>query len=137
MTIPEPVRDLIEGGALAHLVTLEPDGSPQVSCVWVGIEDDEIVSAHLSGRQRKIVNIRRDPRVAISFEATPSHAPMTPYVVLHGRARVTEGGGRDLLARLADVYLGPGSGFVSPDMPDGFVARTTVERVTGMGDWSD
>lgn len=137
MRIPTAVRALVDQGRLAHLVTLEADGTPQVTCVWVGIEDDEVVSAHLSGSQRKIANIRRDPRVAVSIEAAGGGAGMTPYVVLHGRARVTEGGGRDLLARLADVYLGPDNGFVRPDMAEGFVSRITVERITGMGDWSD
>lgn len=136
MTIPGPVRKLISTGRLAHLVTLDADGSPQVTCIWVGIEDDEIVSAHLSGSQRKLANIRRDPRVVLSIEAEPGEASMTPYVVLHGHARVTDGGGRELLARLADVYLGPDNGFVDPTMPDGFVIRTTVDRITGMGDWT-
>ena len=49
MTIPAAVRALVQGGRLAHLVTLEPDGSPQVTGIWVGIEDNEIVSGHLSG----------------------------------------------------------------------------------------
>lgn len=137
MNIPPAVRRLVDRGRLAHLVTLDPDGAPQVTCVWVGIEDDEIVSGHLSDGQRKIANMRRDPRVAISIEAEAGAAAMTPYVVLHGRARITDGGGRDLLARLADTYLGPGSGFVRPDMPEGFVTRVAVERITGMGEWSD
>jgi len=49
------------------MVTLNRDGSPQVTCVWVTLDDGEIVSAHL-GRYQKIRNIERDPRVAISIE---------------------------------------------------------------------
>ena len=48
MTLPQSVRELIESGSLAHLVTLNPDGSPQVTCIWVGLEQDEIVSGHLN-----------------------------------------------------------------------------------------
>ena len=48
MRLPQSVRELIESGSLAHLVTLNPDGSPQVACVWVGLEQDEIVSGHLN-----------------------------------------------------------------------------------------
>ena len=51
---------MIDSGRLAHLVTLNRDGSPQVSCVWVGVDGDEIVSAHLNPAQQKIRNIRRD-----------------------------------------------------------------------------
>ena len=42
-------RKVLEGPALAHLVTLEPDGRPQVSIVWVGLDGDELVEAHLQG----------------------------------------------------------------------------------------
>lgn len=136
MPIPDSVRALIAEGHLAHLVTLEGDGRPQVTGIWVGIEDDEIVAAHLSGDQRKLVNIRRDPRVAVSIASgRPGPHGMEPYVVLHGRARVTEGGGADLLRRLAAVYLGPDVDFVSDRAPDGFVTRITVDRIGGNGDW--
>lgn len=136
MTIPDAVRALVEEGRLAHLVTLGPDGSPQVTGIWVGIEDEEIVSGHLSGSQRKLANIRRDPRVALSIASgrTGPHR-MEPYVVIHGRARVTDGGGADLLRRLAEVYIGPEVDFVPADAPDGFVTRIAVERIGGVGDW--
>ncbi|MEX2278587.1 MAG: PPOX class F420-dependent oxidoreductase [Acidimicrobiia bacterium] len=137
MTISPAVRALVEEGRLAHLVTLEPDGSPQVTGIWVGIEDDEIVSGHLSRTQRKLANIRRDPRVALSIAGGhPGPHGMEPYVVIHGRARVTEGGGADLLRRLAAVYLGPDIDFVPANAPDGFVTRISVERLGGNGDWN-
>ena len=66
-TIPENVREVLESSALAHLVTLEPDGDPQVSIIWVGLDGDEIVAGHLADR-RKVRNIRNDPRVVLSFE---------------------------------------------------------------------
>jgi PPOX class probable F420-dependent enzyme len=136
MAIPAAVRALIEEGRLAHLITLEPDGSPQVTGIWVGIEDNEIVSGHLSGTQRKLANIRRDPRVAVSIASgRPGPTGMEPYVVIHGRARVTEGGGADLLRRLAKVYLGPEVDFVPANAPDGFVTRIGVERIGGNGNW--
>jgi PPOX class probable F420-dependent enzyme len=90
--LPDSARELIESGALAHLVTLNEDGSPQVTCVWVGIDGDELVSGHLSAQQRKLRNVRRDPRVALSFEGTQLHPPgMKEYLVVHGRARLEEG----------------------------------------------
>ncbi|HVF21091.1 MAG TPA: pyridoxamine 5'-phosphate oxidase family protein, partial [Mycobacteriales bacterium] len=65
----DAARALIESGALAHMVTIDEDGAPQVAVVWVGIDGDELVAGHLDGNQRKLRNLRRDPRVAISFEA--------------------------------------------------------------------
>ena len=137
MEIPPRVRALISEGRLAHLVTIEPDGRPQISGVWVGVDNDEIVSGHLHPRQRKLANIRRDPRVALSI-ASGEHGPygMEPYVVIHGSARITEGGGADLLRRLSTVYLGPGVPFVPDDAPDGVVCHIRVDRIGGMGDWT-
>src|SRR5689334_25305227 len=111
MKIPASVRTVLEGPGLAHLVTIEPDGRPQVSIVWVGLDADEIVAAHLP-EHRKIRNMRRDPRVALSIEAGTRNAMgLDEYVVVHGRARITEGGAPELLQRLAHVYLGPGVTF--------------------------
>jgi PPOX class probable F420-dependent enzyme len=138
MRLPPEVRRMIESGRLAHLVTLNRDGSAQVSCVWVGIENDEIVSAHLSDRQQKLRNVRRDPRVSLSIEGTEIQPPgLLQYLVVHGRARITEGGGPELLQQLAYRYLGPDVKFPRmPDPPPGFVLRIEVERVAGIGPWA-
>jgi PPOX class probable F420-dependent enzyme len=136
--LPTPARALIESGALAHLVTLNDDGSPQVSCVWVGLDGNEIVSGHLSDRQQKLRNVRRDPRVTMSLEGTAMHGPgLREYLVVHGRARIDEGGAPELLQRLAHVYLGADVRFPPmDDPPAGFVLRTTPERLGGVGPWS-
>jgi predicted pyridoxine 5'-phosphate oxidase superfamily flavin-nucleotide-binding protein len=59
MTIPQSVRDLIATGPLAHITTLNQDGSPHVTVVWLGTEGDEFVMGHM-GVWQKIKNIRRD-----------------------------------------------------------------------------
>ena len=62
---------------------------------------------------------------------------LTEYLVVHGRARITEGGAADLLQRLAYSYLGPNVKFPPmPDPPPGYVTRITVERVAGVGPWT-
>ena len=136
--LPERVRALIESGPLAHLVTLNADGSPQVTVVWIGVEGDEIVSGHLY-RHRKVRNVERNPTVALSLEAPGANElGMRNYVVLYGRALITEGGAPELLQRLAHVYVGPDVLFPPmPDPPPGFVTRITVDRVAGLGPWSD
>jgi PPOX class probable F420-dependent enzyme len=138
MEIHPAARELIESDALAHLVTRNPDGSPHVTCVWVGLEDGEIVSGHLSGAQRKLRNVRTDGRVVMSIEGTRIHPPgLKEYLVAHGRARIEEGGAPELLQRLAHVYLGPDVVFPPmADPPPGFVIRTTVERLGGVGPWT-
>jgi len=136
--LPAEARAAIESGALAHLVTINADGSPQVACVWVGIDGDELVCGHLSPDQHKLKNVARDPRVALSVELpTRNEIGMQHYVVVHGRARITEGGAPELLERLAQVYVGPGTRFPPmPDPPPGFVMHIGVDRVGGYGPWS-
>jgi PPOX class probable F420-dependent enzyme len=119
------------------MVTVNPDGSPQVSCVWLGMDGDDVVSGHLF-EQQKIRNLRRDPRIAISMEPGGSMNGLPLHFVLHGYASVHEGGCPELLQRLAVQYLGPGVKWPPmDDPPPGFVVRTTVERVAGYGQWAD
>jgi PPOX class probable F420-dependent enzyme len=134
--LPAEARGLIESGALGHLVTLNPDGSPQVTCIWVGLDRDELVSGHLAAEQRKLQNVRRDPRVTLSFEGTRVRPPgLMEYLVVHGRARLEEGGAAELLQRLARVYLGPNVKFPPmDDPPPGVTMR--IERVGGVGPWA-
>jgi PPOX class probable F420-dependent enzyme len=137
MKIPADIRKLIESGTLAHLVTLNPDGSPQLTLVWVGLDGDDIVAGHLP-ENRKVKNIRRDPRVVISLQAnTKSAMGLTEYAVLYGDAQIEEGGGAELLQRLAEVYIGPGVKFPPMDNPPpGFVTRVRVKRIEGVGPWT-
>ena len=100
-TIPDSARQVIEAGKLATLITLNSDGSPQATIVWVGLDGDEIVSAHLSMHQ-KVKNVRRDSRVALSIATDKVNASgLTEYLVVYGNARVTEGDAPELLQRLA------------------------------------
>lgn len=135
--IPESVRALVAGGNLAHLVTLNADGSPQVSIVWMGIDDDELVSGHLH-ETLKVRNLRRDPRAVISMESEVLQPNgLQEHLIAHCTARITDGGAADLLQQLARVYLGPDVKFPAmDDPPPGFVLRFTVDRVGGVGPWT-
>jgi PPOX class probable F420-dependent enzyme len=133
---PEAV-ELVESDALAHMVTLNPDGGPQVTCVWVTLDDGEIVSAHL-GRYQKVRNIERDPRAAISIEGEGlSERGLRRYLVVRGTARIQEGGAPELLQRLAHTYIGPDAKYPPmDDPPPGYVIRLTPEKVGGEGPWA-
>jgi PPOX class probable F420-dependent enzyme len=139
MTLPDSAKELIRSGALGHLVTTNPGGTPQVTCVWVAVEGDELLTAHLNPRLRKLENVRRDPRVALSFEGTEIQPPgLLQYVVVHGRATIEEGGAPELLQELARVYLGPDVKFPPmDDPPPGVRIRIAVERVGGIGPWAE
>ncbi len=135
--LPESARAVLESNALGHLVTLGPDGSPQVTIVWVELDGDEIVSGHLAN-YKKLRNIRNDGRVVLSFE-TPNinEIGLQEYLVIYGTARVTDGEAPELLQRLAHTYLGPDVKF--PPMnnpPPGYVTRIKVDRVGGVGPWA-
>ena len=138
IALPPSATTLIESARLAHIVSINPDGSPHVSCVWLGVEGDTVYYASLS-ENRKIRNFRRDNRVVISIES-PSYIAtgIQEYLVLFGRAEIVEGGGAEALQRLAHRYIGPEAVF--PDMadpPPGFVVRIAVDRIGGVGAWME
>jgi PPOX class probable F420-dependent enzyme len=138
-TIPRGVRDLLAQGPLAHVVTLGPDGTPHVSLAWAGFEGDEIVFAtFFNTEQTKLRNLRRDPRITMSFEAKEHTGEgLHPYVVIRGTARITEGGALEVMDRLAEHYLGPGERYPMRDVPPGVVVHVIVEKLYGMGPWRD
>jgi PPOX class probable F420-dependent enzyme len=136
--VPEEARRILESDSLAHVTTIDPDGRPQTTLAWVGLEGDEIVFATLPD-QRKLRNLRRDPRITISIQTERVNAyGLREYLVIYGTARVTDGGGPQVLQRLAHTYLGPDVTFPPmPDPPPGFVTRVTVDRLGGVGPWNE
>lgn len=127
---------LLDSDAVATVVTLNRDGSPHVSAAWVGIDGDEIVFATLPD-QRKLDNIRSDPRVALTVQGDRVNEwGLREYLVVYGAARITEGGAAAMLQHLAHTYLGPDVVFPAmPNPPPGFITRVSVDRVGGIGPW--
>lgn len=135
ITLPESAVELIESGANAHLVTLNADGSPQLSMIWAGVDEGEIVAGHLRFHQ-KLRNVERDPRVVLSIEGVGANAAgLRDYLVVHGEARVVDGGAPEILQRLAPRFLGPDAGFPPSGAPEGWVLRITPMRIGGSGPW--
>jgi PPOX class probable F420-dependent enzyme len=136
--LPGEARLLLESDALGHVVTLDPDGTPHVSGVWLGLDGDDVLFASMY-RWRKIRNLQRDPRVSVSLESPDRHATgLQEYLILRGHAEVAQGGAFDLLHRLARTYLGPDAEFPPAHLraEPGFVARIHVEACTGIGPWA-
>jgi PPOX class probable F420-dependent enzyme len=135
-TLAPELRALIASGPLAHLTTINPDGSPQVSVVWIELDGDDLLSGHMSWYV-KLRNIERDPRVALSFTAPRDHHTfLNPYAVVQARATVEPSDQAwDLLDRLTKVYMTPDTEFPAPRGP-GYIVRYTIERVGGVGPWA-
>ncbi|WP_410787096.1 TIGR03618 family F420-dependent PPOX class oxidoreductase [Kribbella sp. C-35] len=137
MRIPDSARAVLESDALGHLVTLNPDGSPQVSVIWVGLDGDEIIAAHVPNN-RKVKNIRRDGRVSLSIETdNVNEMGLAEYLIVNGTARITEGGAVGVLRELAKTYIGPDADFLpGDDLPAGYVTHISVEKIGGVGPWA-
>ena len=138
MKLNDAARDLIGQGADATLVTLNPDGSPQVTLVWVALQStpggDELVTAHLA-EHKKVRNVRRDPRVAVTIISPDGPGlPMRPYLAVNGTARVVDGGAPELLKTLAQALSDP-EVFPPDHAPPGFLTRIRIDKVGGVGPW--
>jgi PPOX class probable F420-dependent enzyme len=135
--LPPELRELIESGPMAHLSTINPDGSSQVSVIWIGLDGGDLVSTHMRDNV-KLRNIRRDPRVALSFDVP--RAPgvwINPYAVVYALATV-EPSSRiwDLMTKHAKVYVSPDAEVPAPEGSEpGFIVRYSITRIGGIGPW--
>jgi PPOX class probable F420-dependent enzyme len=128
--LSESVRQLLDEPNHAVLATINPDGSPQTSLVWVGRDGDDVVISSAAGR-RKDRNIRRDHRVSLSVW---DRADPEVYAEIRGVATVTEDANRALAIELGEKYDGPGGGEPFRELPPEvvrIVIRIAAHRVTG------
>jgi PPOX class probable F420-dependent enzyme len=128
--------ELLQSAAVATIATVNADGSPHLSAAWIGVEDGEIVFGTLPD-QRKLHNLRRDPRISIQVQSDRINDwGLREYLVIEGTARITEGGAAALLQRLARIYISPDVVFPAmPDPPPGYVTHVRVDRISGVGPW--
>jgi PPOX class probable F420-dependent enzyme len=134
--LPQELRELIESGPMAHLTTLNADGSPQVTVIWIGLDGGDVVSGHMNHRL-KVRNVERDPRVALSFDAPAEPGTfLNPYAVLKATATVEPGEHAwELLNRLAKVYVAPDAEFPAA-RASAWLLRYSVQRISGVGPWA-
>jgi PPOX class probable F420-dependent enzyme len=123
------IRAMLDGRSFAVLATLDPDGTPQTSVIWVVREDDHLVfTTH--DRRRKARNLRRDPRASMTI-----FAPENPYetVNVQGPVELVPDPDRTWSVKLTRRYLGEDPPPDPPDPPGSarLVGRLTPERVTG------
>ena len=128
MAIPfsEATLRLVDGRNYAVLATVNPDGSPQTSVIWIGRDGGDLLFSTVAGRV-KHRNMLRDPRVSVTVidSADPEN-----YVELRGRVSITPDAGRQVDTQLSRKYDGKDPG---EDRPGAVrvVVRVMVEKATG------
>ncbi len=117
---------LVDGRNYAVLATVNPDGSPQTSVIWIGRDGEDLLFSTVAGRV-KHCNMVRDPRVSVTIidSADPEN-----YVELRGRVSMTPDVGRRVDTELSWKYDGRDPGADRPGAVR-VVARMVVERATG------
>jgi PPOX class probable F420-dependent enzyme len=129
-TIPENFRDLLTKKAFAHLATVMPDGSPQVTPVWFDFDGSHVRINSAKGRV-KDKNMRRNGRVALAIQD-----PDNPYRYLAVRGRVeeiTEAGADAHIDSLTKKYLGQDRYPNRRPEEVRVIYRIRAERVSSMG----
>jgi PPOX class probable F420-dependent enzyme len=101
-TLPEAAQALFDATEFVTLATVQPDGQPQLSVVWVEREGDDLLMSTTTNRQ-KYRNLERDPRASVLLY--PKDNPYS-YVEVRGNVTMTEEGGRELIDRLNQKYMG-------------------------------
>jgi PPOX class probable F420-dependent enzyme len=129
ITLPQSVKKILEDKAYGHVTTFNPDGSPQVTMVWMDVEGDEALFNTSEGRL-KPRNLRRDPRVIVSVQ--DRNDPQS-YVVVHGKAAVTEAGADDHIDKLAKRFLGADKYPFRRPGEKRLVVRIKADRLGGYG----
>ncbi len=130
VSLNDSARKIIDGVNPGVLGTVNPDGSPQTSVVWVGRDGDDVLISTAAGR-RKEKNLRREPRASLTvFDV----GDPLQYIEVRGVTAVSEDIGRALAVSLAEKYEGPGAGQEYLELPPEVVRvviRLTPQRVLG------
>ncbi|MFF3014832.1 PPOX class F420-dependent oxidoreductase [Streptomyces sp. NPDC057939] len=122
----EKTRELLDGRNFATVATLNKDGGPQTSVVWIAREGDVVLFSTTAGRQ-KARNLARDPRISLTILNSEN-----PYqsVDIRGTAELIEDGEKVLPRRLSQKYLGEDPPPESDDVLR-LVVRVIPHKVTG------
>ncbi|MET7363567.1 PPOX class F420-dependent oxidoreductase [Streptomyces sp. NPDC005562] len=128
--LSDALKELLDSPVFITVATIQPDGSPQVSPVWVKRDGDEVLFSTTVGR-RKEKNLRRDPRVTVLVQ--PFDAPYS-YAEIRGTAQMTREGGQELIDELSVKYTGKKYAEFNPSSKDDterVVVRVSARKVVG------
>ncbi|MFD5557552.1 PPOX class F420-dependent oxidoreductase [Streptomyces sp. NPDC127068] len=128
--LSDDLKALLDGPVFITVATVQPDGSPQLSPVWVKRDGDDVLFSTTIGR-RKEQNLRRDPRITVLLQ--PFDAPYT-YAEIRGTAELTTEGGPELIDELSVKYTGKQYADFNPAAADDaqrVVVRVTPRKVVG------
>ncbi|MEU2421230.1 PPOX class F420-dependent oxidoreductase [Streptomyces sp. NPDC007851] len=101
-SLSEDLKNLLDSPVFVNIATIQPDGSPQVSPVWVKRDGDDLLISTTRGRQKE-KNLRRDPRVTVLVQRFD--APYS-YAEVRGHAELTTKGAQELIDELSHKYTG-------------------------------
>jgi PPOX class probable F420-dependent enzyme len=134
VTVPGAVERLLQADAVAVLITVNHDSSPQASVVWFEAHGDEVV-IFAERATRKVGNLRRDPRalLVILQPGVPAMRGVPDYALLHGQAMVEDGDDVALRDRLAGRYMGLDRYPFAPPNSEWTIIRFRVHRIGGHG----
>lgn len=127
--LPQSAKKVLQDKAYGHTVTFNADGKPQLTMVWLDVDGDEVLFNTAEGRL-KPKNLRRDPRIMISVQ--DRNDPQA-YMLLHGKASVTEAGADAHIDKLAKRFLGADKYPFRQPGEKRLLVRIKVDRVGGYG----
>ncbi|CAL9306376.1 PPOX class F420-dependent oxidoreductase [Streptomyces sp. SudanB182_2057] len=128
--LSDELKSLLDTPVFVTIATIQPDGSPQLSPVWVARDGDDLLISTTVGRQKER-NLRRDPRVTVLLQ--PFDAPYT-YAEIRGTAEITTEGGQELIDELSRKYTGKDYADFNPASKEDaqrVVVRITPRKVVG------
>jgi PPOX class probable F420-dependent enzyme len=135
-SIPAPAEALLGSTALAHVITRNRDGSPQVSVVWCGVRNDRVLFC-TEEATAKVRNLRRDPHVVLSIEDEARNAGGTQqHLVIYGQASILGPASKEVCDELCRVYVGTASHPLNlSTSPTALLVAVEVDRIGGNGPW--
>ncbi len=127
--LPQPVKKILEDKAYGHVVTMNANGTPQVTMVWMDVDGDEVLFNTSEGRI-KPKNLRRDPRVVVAVQ--DRNDPQS-HMVFHGKATITEAGADAHIDKLAKRFLNADKYPFRRPGEKRLMVRIKVDKIGGYG----
>jgi PPOX class probable F420-dependent enzyme len=117
---------ILAGPHLSILTTVNPDGSPQASVIFVKPDGDDVLFSTIKGR-RKTANMQRDPRVSLLLHSLPGAAGEITYAVISGTVDLTDDPDGSFHQVMYDLHMG---GATTPPEPgaERLIARLRPQR---------